>query len=325
MIELLVKVNKFTYFRLDNYIHDSIKDYSRTQIQSWIKSGLVCVNNSKEKSSYIVQDNDKIIVKIPKQRHNFENIEPIKMDLDILYEDDLIAIINKPVGLVVHPGNGNFSHTLVNGLVHHFKFLSDINGNIRPGIVHRLDADTSGIMLVAKNNIAHKNLSFQFQNRKVSKEYIAITWGNWEKNIGIINEPIKRNKKDPTKFSVNELGKKSITRFIVKKQFRHLSLIKFFPETGRTHQIRVHSSWKGNPIFGDKKYGGAETKTRGFLPEINKVYGKLLKNFRGHALHAKSIQFNHPKTNKIVSFDSPLSLQFENLVNSIQKYYEQSH
>ena len=134
--------------------------------------------------------------------------------------------------------------------------------------------------------------------------------------------PIKRNKKDPTKFSIYGEGKKSITRFEVTRKFRHLSLVKFYPETGRTHQIRVHSSFKGNPIFGDKKYGGAETKARGFLPEYNKIYKRMLVNFRGHALHAKSISFIHPKTNKMVTFNSSLPYQFQNLVNSIEKYYD---
>lgn len=321
MINIIAKVYNNKNIRLDTYIKKSINGYSRTKINLWIKAGLVNVNSFQEKPSYLVQNNDKIYIDIPKQQTNQKKIEPIKMDLDIVYEDDIIVIINKPVELVVHPGNGNPSNTLVNGLVNHFESLSDINGSTRPGIVHRLDADTSGLIIVAKNNIAHKALSSQFEKRKVSKAYFAITWGDWKEKKGIIDMPINRNKKDPTKFSVHEAGKKSITRFEVQKKYRHLSLVKFYPETGRTHQIRVHSSFKGNPIFGDKKYGGAETKTKGFLPELNKIYRMMLGNFRGHALHAKSIEFTHPKTNKMVSFNSSLPSQFQNLVNSIEKYY----
>ena len=321
MINIIAQVFNNKKIRLDTYIKKSIDGYSRNKINFWIKSGLVIVNNSQEKPSYLVQNSDKIHIKIPKQPINPQKIVPIKMDLDIIYEDDTIVIINKPVGLVVHPGNGNPSNTLVNGLVNHFDLLSDINGSTRPGIVHRLDADTSGIIVVAKNNNAHKSLSVQFEKRKVFKTYFAITWGKWKEKAGTIDMPINRNKKDPTKFSVFETGKKSITRFEVKKSYRHLSLVEFYPETGRTHQIRVHSSFKGNPIFGDKKYGGAETKTRGFLPELNKIYKRMLGNFRGHALHAESIEFTHPKTNKLVSFNSSLPSQFQNLVNSIEKYY----
>ena len=322
MIEIIAKLLNDNNVRLDAYIKKYINGYSRTKINFWIKSNLVNVNGLHQKPSYLVQNNDKIHINIPKNQFNPKKIEPIKMDLDIIYEDDTIVIINKPVGLVVHPGNGNPSNTLVNGLVHHFESLSDINGSNRPGIVHRLDADTSGLIVVAKNNIAHEDLSTQFQNRKVAKAYFGITWGNWKEKTGIIDMSIKRNKKDPTKFSVFNKGKKSITRFEVTKEFRHLSLVKFYPETGRTHQIRVHSSFKGNPIFGDKKYGGAETKTRGFLPEYNKIYRRMLIDFRGHALHAKSIGFTHPKTNKMVSFNSPLPSQFQNLVNLIDKYYD---
>ena len=322
MIEIIASVPKKKNIRLDTYIKNSIIGYSRTKINFWIKSSLIKVNGIQEKPSYIVQNKDKIFVNIPQQHTNSKKIEPIKMDLDIVYEDDAIAIINKPVGLVVHPGNGNPSNTLVNGLVSHYESLSDVNGYGRPGIVHRLDADTSGIIVVAKNNEAHEKLSAQFQKREVSKEYVAITWSNWKEKSGVIDVPIKRNKKDPTKFSAFKDGKNSITKYEVKREYRHLSLVKFFPETGRTHQIRVHSSYNGNPIFGDKKYGGSETKTKGFLPELNKIYKRMLNEFKGHALHAKSISFSHPKSNKMVTFDCSIPHEFQKLVNSIENYHE---
>ena len=178
---------------------------------------------------------------------------------------------NKSSGIIVHPGIGVNSGTVANGLAYHFQKLSNINGDLRPGIVHRLDKDTSGVMVIAKTNSAHVFLADQFKERKVKKKYSGLTWGIWGNESGEINEPLSRDKKDPTKYSINANGKNSITKFEVKKIFRHSSLVSFFPLTGRTHQIRIHCSHHGHPIFGDEKYGGGISRSKGFIPESTLV------------------------------------------------------
>ena len=249
--------------RLDHFLTKSLTEYSRSQIQLLIRSGKILVNNKNCKTGYALELNDIISILHPEREKEMSTINPEPMDLEILYEDEDIAVINKPSGMVVHPGKGNTSKTLANGIVHHFNHLSNVNGLTRPGIVHRLDKDTSGLILIAKSNSAHNILSEQFKNRQVKKEYYALTWGLWKEKEGQIDKPLQRDRKDPTRFCISISGKKSVTKFQVYKEFQHSSLIKFFPKTGRTHQIRVHSASLGHPIFGDEKYGEAYLKQKG--------------------------------------------------------------
>jgi 23S rRNA pseudouridine1911/1915/1917 synthase len=309
--------------RLDKYLVSQMPGYSRSRIQSWIRSSNVLVNGLNRKTGYTLELNDIINVHPQEIVELNSNLIPEKMDLDILFEDEEIVIINKPAGLVVHPGTGITTGTLVNGLVDHFNSLSDLNGQIRPGLVHRLDANTSGIMVIAKTNLAHANLADQFLNRQVKKKYTALTWGLWIENTGEINQPIARKKKDPTSYTVSKDGKSSITKYKVEKKFRHLSKVSFYPKTGRTHQIRVHATYSGYPIFGDMKYGGGFSKTRGFLPEFTNYYKKKMKKFNRHALHATRLEFTHPTTKLPVTFESTLPSDFLNLMNSIESFYDE--
>tara|TARA_S200000501_G_scaffold339840_1_gene347873 strand:+ start:79529 stop:80491 length:963 start_codon:yes stop_codon:yes gene_type:complete len=320
-MELNINCSEEENTRLDKYIFNKLKSFSRTQIQSWIKNGLVIVNNSRKKASYRLELSDKVSISVPVIKDDIK-LKPEKIKFDIIHEDNDIIILNKPSGLVVHPGNGNKSKTLVNGLLYHFSSLSDVNGIIRPGIVHRLDANTSGIMIVAKTNSAHISIANQFENRTIKKEYNAITWGNWKIKKGEINQPISRKRKDPTKFTVDETGKKSVTKFKVVKQLKHLAEIKFKPKTGRTHQIRVHANWFNHPLFGDEKYGGGIQKTKGLIPELKRYYQQIFKSFGRHALHAYSLEFSHPRTGKKMTFQVPNPDDYNYLINKVMKLDE---
>ena len=240
MISFLIQNSEDVGLRLDKYLVSHLTEYSRSKIQSWIRSENILVNGIKRKTGYSLELNDEIKVDPPKELESDSMLIPEEIDLDIIFEDDDIIIINKQAGLVVHPGTGNRTGTLVNGLIYHFNLLSDLNGKTRPGIVHRLDANTSGIMIIAKTNKAHVHLASQFQNREIKKEYTALTWGLWDNDSGEIDQPLARKRQDPTSYRVKEDGKPSIANFKVKTRFRHLTHVDFFPKSGRTHQIRVH-------------------------------------------------------------------------------------
>ena len=322
MITFRINQQSQVGLRLDKFIVQQMPDYSRTRIQSWIKTKNVLVNGEGKKSGYALEFDDLVEVTIPESEPLEYELIPESLDLDILYEDDSIAVIDKPAGLVVHPGVGNQTGTLVNGLVHHFQTLSNVNGETRPGIVHRLDMNTSGIILVAKSNVAHAALADQFQKRTIKKDYTGLAWGNWKDAEGEINFPIARKKKNPMSYLVSNDGKPSRTKYKIEKQFRHIALVSFYPKTGRTHQIRVHTSYLGYPIFGDEKYGGGISKTKEFLPEFTKYYKNEIDKFNRHALHAKRLEFVHPVSNEKVFFQSPLPTEFINLISSIESFYD---
>ena len=287
--------------RIDAYISSKIEDMSRVAVQRLILNGKILVNDKETKASYKVQINDNI--KIEEEKPIETTLVAEDIPLEIIYEDNDIIVINKPKGMVVHPANGNPNGTLVNAVMAICKdSLSGIGGEIRPGIVHRLDKDTSGIIVVAKNDKAHINLSEQIKNHEVKKTYIALVKGIVKENNATINMPIARSEKDRKKMAVNKKGKEAITHFKVIKRYDKYTLLEINIETGRTHQIRVHLSQIGYPIVGDQVYSK----------------GKNEWNIKGQCLHAKSLEFLHPITKKKMYLEAKLPQYFENVLKELK-------
>jgi len=286
--------------RLDSYLISSL-DKSRSKIQSMIKSGNILVNGNVVKSSYIVKEDD--VIDVADVQEEVISALPEAMDLDIVYEDDDVIVVNKANGIVVHPAVGNTSGTLVNGLMYHSNSLSGINGSFRPGIVHRIDRDTTGLLMVAKNDKAHEFLAKQLEEKKTRRVYWAIVWGVIPNDTGTIDAPIGRDSNDRKKMCVTSINsKKAITHFRVLERFKDATLIELSLETGRTHQIRVHMNYIGHPVVNDPVYGRR----------------KLLDD-SGQCLHAKTLGFIHPTTLKEMSFDSDLPECFVNILNKFRE------
>lgn len=288
--------------RLDKAISMKDKDLSRVAVQRLIDEENILVNGKKTKSSYKLNLDD--IVTIIKKEAKETEIKPQDIPLDIVYEDNDILVVNKQKGLVVHPGNGNPDGTLVNAIMNHCKeSLSGIGGEVRPGIVHRLDKDTSGILIIAKNDKAHINISEQIKNHEVKKTYIALVRGIVRENMATIDMPIARSNKDRTKMAVSKNGKNAITHIKVLERFKEFTLLEVNIETGRTHQIRVHLSEIGYPIVGDYVYSN----------------GKNPFNVVGQMLHSMRIEFKHPVTNKQMKLEAELPEYFEEILTSLRK------
>ena len=308
--------------RLDKYLADNLNDFTRSQIKKIILSKNIKLNKKLINSASEKVKNDDLIEVIFPDKTN-KDLKPKKINLDIVYEDNDLIIINKKSGLVVHPGAGNQDETLVNGLMYLYKNnLSNINGDFRPGIVHRIDKDTSGLIVVAKNNQTHNSLSEQFSNHSIKRKYLALVWGVIRPLNGKIITLITRSKKNRQLMSVSDrLGKKAITNYKTLKTFSsneipRISLIECILETGRTHQIRVHLAHKGNPLIGDKKYGKKKQKFK----KINLKFEKILSSFDRQALHAKSLGFFHPVKKKFLDFDSKLPSDFKKILDFLDKF-----
>ena len=288
--------------RLDKYISNKRSNLSRVRIQKLIDEENILVNGKKTKSSYKVQKGDKIVINIPDTKEI--NLKSQEIPLDIIYEDNDIIVVNKEKGMVVHPAVGNPDGTLVNAIMAHCKGnLSGIGGELRPGIVHRLDKDTSGILIIAKNDKAHIEISKQIQERKVEKTYIAVVRGNINENEATINMPIGRSTKDRKKMAVRKDGKEAITHFKVIERFGNYTYLEIKIETGRTHQIRVHLSEIGHPVLGDSTYSN----------------GKNEFGIEGQVLHAKSLKFKHPVTGKEMFLEARIPEYFEELLKKLEK------
>lgn len=288
--------------RLDAYIAQKCGTLSRTMIQKLIEDGEVLVNGKEKKISYKTKQGDVIEIHIPEAKEI--NLKAQNIPLDVVYEDSDIIVVNKPKGMVVHPANGNPDGTLVNAVMALCKgSLSGIGGEIRPGIVHRLDKDTSGLIIVAKNDTAHINLSKQIKDRQVKKIYIALVRGNVGENEATINMPIGRSTKDRKKMAVRKDGKEAVTHFKVLKRYGKYTLLELKIDTGRTHQIRVHMAEIGHPVVGDMIYSN----------------GKNEFGVEGQMLHAKSLDFKHPITGKQIHLEAELPKYFEEILNKLDK------
>ncbi|MFP5200353.1 MULTISPECIES: RluA family pseudouridine synthase [Bacillus] len=286
--------------RLDKFLSTTEPEWSRTQVQQWVKDGLIEVNGKQVKANYKVQAGDQIKVDIPDPEELDVEAEP--MDLDIYYEDADVLVVNKPRGMVVHPAPGHVSGTLVNGLMAHCKDLSGINGVMRPGIVHRIDKDTSGLLMVAKNDMAHESLVNQLVAKTVTRKYTAVVHGIIQHDTGTIDAPIGRDKKDRQSMTVTkENAKQAVTHFDVIERFKDFTVVECRLETGRTHQIRVHMKYIGYPLAGDPKYGPRKTV-----------------DFNGQLLHAGVLGFDHPRTGEYIEFTAPIPADMQDFIDSLR-------
>lgn len=290
--------------RLDKCISKNIKSLTRSYVQKLVENKCVMVNGQLiDDKNFRVKENQNIKIFLPEPETL--SLKPEKIPLDVVYEDADLLVVNKQKGMVVHPAVGNYSGTLVNALLHYCgETLSSINGTIRPGIVHRIDKDTSGLLIVAKNDFSHKNLSEQIKEHSFFREYEAVVYGNLKEDKGTINEAISRHKIDRKKMAVaiNGQGKSAITHYVVLKRYKNFTHIRLKLETGRTHQIRVHMSYVGHPVAGDLVYG----------PKNN------IKILNGQCLHAKYIGFVHPRTLKYMEFESNLPEYFKNFLKTLK-------
>ena len=306
--------------RLDIFLKENIKQCTRSFLKKLIEENQVQVNNN-VLSSPAAKIKHKDQIKINIIDKNKIEITPKKIKLEIVFEDKDILVLNKPKGMVVHPGAGNYKNTLVNALLYKYKKnLSDINGSLRPGIVHRIDKETSGLLVIAKNNLSHANLGEQFSEHSIKRKYLCLTWGVVRPLNGKISTLISRDKKNRQLMTVSDInGKKAITNYKTIKIFNikdipKISLIECELETGRTHQIRVHLKYKGASLLGDKQYGKKNIKFK----KINHEFYKKLNKLSGQTLHAKTLEFSHPKNNKWLSFNSDLPKEFKNILNLLE-------
>ncbi len=304
--------------RLDLYLTNLIENATRTRVQKLIEAGFVTVNGKSVKPSYPVQPNDLIEASHPITPRP-EEAEPEEIPLDIVFEDEYLLVVNKPAGMVAHPAYANYTGTLVNALLHHSAKLSNVNEPGRPGIVHRIDKNTSGLLVAAKDDWTHAKLAYQFSRHTAEREYQAIVWGLFKERKGEIKFNIARSKSDRKKFAVSESeGKQALTFYEVLEEFEFTSLLKLNLKTGRTHQIRVHLSSINHPVFGDETYGGTKIVYGSALPKMKNRVENLLKIMPRQALHAKTLGFEHPHTKQFMQFNSELPEDMKDMLEKLK-------
>jgi 23S rRNA pseudouridine1911/1915/1917 synthase len=310
--------------RIDKFLMNRIENASRTKIQSAAEANCILVNGKAVKSNYRVKPGDVMTIVLPHPPREIELI-PQNIPINIVYEDDDIILVNKEAGMVVHPAYGNYSGTLMNALVHHFKNLPQpkIPNEMRPGLLHRIDKNTSGIMVIAKSEIAMTKLAKAFYDRKIDRTYVALVWGDIKENSGTVTGNIGRSLRDRKIMAVfpeGEQGKHAVTHFKVLERFGYVTLIECKLETGRTHQIRVHMQHIGHPIFNDETYGGNKIVKGTTFTKYKQFVENCFKLMPRHALHAKSLGFIHPATKKHVHFDSELPADMQAVIEKWKKY-----
>ncbi len=308
--------------RVDKFLMNFIENATRNKIQQAAKDGHVWVNDEIVKSNYKVKAGDEVKVLFEHPPHEFLLV-PEDIPLDIVYEDDVLLIVNKPAGMVVHPGHGNYSGTLINALIYHTDNLP-VNSNERPGLVHRIDKDTSGLLVVAKTEAAMTHLAKQFFDKTSDREYIALVWGNLEEDEGTVVGHVGRNPKNRLQMHVfpdGEEGKDAVTHFKVLERFGYVTLVSCKLETGRTHQIRVHMKYIGHTLFNDERYGGEKILKGTTFTKYKQFVENTFKLLPRQALHAKTLGFVHPVTGEQMSFDSEIP---EDMANAIEKWRQYS-
>jgi 23S rRNA pseudouridine1911/1915/1917 synthase len=307
--------------RVDKFLMNFIENATRNKIQQAIKAGNVLVNDATVKSNHKVKANDNVRVVLAHPPH--ENLLVAEdIPIDIKYEDDEVIVVNKPAGMVVHPGHGNYSGTLVNALIYHFENLPK-NSNERPGLVHRIDKDTSGLLVVAKTEFAMANLAKQFFDRTTERLYIALVWGNIENDEGIIEGNIGRSLKNRLQMNVfpdGDFGKHAVTHYKVIERFSYVTLVQCKLETGRTHQIRAHFKYIGHPLFNDERYGGDRILKGTTFTKYKQFVDNCFKILPRQALHAKTLGFTHPVTRKYMSFNSELPEDMQRCIEKWRNY-----
>jgi len=318
----LTAKRKVEGMRLDQYLVSLFPDYSRSVIQKAIDASAVIVNGQPAKASYKVRYGDHIRIWLPEPAHDAPAPEDIP--LEVLYEDEFLAVINKPADMVVHPAKGHWSGTLVNALRHHFGQLSHLSGDYRPGIVHRLDRDTSGAILVAKDEMTHRDLSYQFEHRKVFKEYVALVAGDLDRDSDYLEGRIGRHPHDRVKMAVrhdedDEDAKDACTYYEVIERFRGYGFVRAHPRTGRTHQIRVHLASIGCPVLADKAYSGRDMlRLSDLAPLADAAQDEVL--MPRQALHARRIRLYHPRLRQVLEVEAPLPPEFEKTLAALRRH-----
>ncbi|MDH5603515.1 MAG: RluA family pseudouridine synthase [Cyclobacteriaceae bacterium] len=309
--------------RIDKFLIDKLPNVTRNKIQNGVKDGFVTVNDHSVKPNYKVRPGDIVVIALPEPPRD-EDVQPEDIPLNIVFEDDHILVVNKPAGMVVHPAYQNWTGTLVNALVYHFNHLPEMKGNKgRPGLVHRIDKDTSGLLVIAKTEAAMAPLARQFFDHSINRTYMALVWGEPKEEEGTIDVPLGRSLKDrrvTVAFPENDFGKRAVTHYKVLKSLRYVSLMECRLETGRTHQIRAHMKYLGHPLFNDSTYGGDKILKGTKFSKYKSFIENCFKLLPGQVLHAKSLGFIHPITGETMQFDSSLPEGFEALLEKWESY-----
>ncbi|GAB4331633.1 MAG: RluA family pseudouridine synthase [Calditrichia bacterium] len=309
--------------RIDKYLAERFSDHSRSFFQKLISEHLVTVNNQPVKVSYKLEEGDYVTVQLPEPEES--DLRPQNIPLDILYEDEDLIVLNKPAGMVVHPGAGVKEGTLVNALLFHFQELASLGGKGRPGIVHRLDKNTSGVLVVARNNSAHFKLAQQFAEKTAKRKYWALVWGIPNPPEGRIETHLNRSKSDRKKFTVAQSGKIAITEYSTLKIFGQISLLELHLKTGRTHQIRAHLKYLHHPVFGDPEYQGRLSQIKSAPAAIRPFLKSQLEILQRQALHAKYLGFFHPSTGDFMEFETPLPEDMQMILSNLKNQFPETH